>query len=431
MGLNGILILLLATILLAGCEANESGSRAESTDDHANGAANVDPSADSTSVRATTAGTFAADLAFLERYAPVQVLKGANGGRVALSAEYQGRVMTSAANPDGRSFGWINRDFIESGVTGTQFDNYGGEDRLWLGPEAGQYGLYFPPESAFDFSNWQVPDALNEGAWTIQEQSDTSVTFTRAMRPVNYSGTTFDLHVERTVRMLSKAAVVEHMRLSIPEDVSWVGFETVNRVTNAGDSPWEKDGGLPSIWMLGMYEPFGTSHVVIPFEDDGDSDVVNDAYFGAIPAERLSVRDGYVVFKCDGAFRSKIGLRPEHATSVLGSYNQEEHLLTIVQYNKPESSDEYVNSMWEIQDEPFVGDVVNSYNDGPPEPGVPPLGGFYEIESSSPALQLAPGESYTHIHRTLHIIGEDTPTLEPLAQDALGISLADLADESP
>ena len=75
--------------------------------------------------------------------------------------------------------------------------------------------------------------------------------------------------------------------------------------------------------------------------------------------------------------------------------------------------------MWEIQDQPYAGDVVNSYNDGPPAPGVPPLGGFYELESSSPALALAPGESHTHRHRTLHLTG--TPAaLDALAQAALG-----------
>jgi hypothetical protein len=30
---------------------------------------------------------------------------------------------------------------------------------------------------------------------------------------------------------------------------------------------------------------------------------------------------------------------------------------------------DYVNSMWEDQKEPFSGDVVNSYNDGPTATG--------------------------------------------------------------
>jgi len=51
--------------------------------------------------------------------------------------------------------------------------------------------------------------------------------------------------------------------------------------------------------------------------------------------------------------------------------------------------------------------VVNSYNDGPPSPGAKPLGPFYELESSSPALALKPGESATHIHRTIHLQGDE------------------------
>jgi hypothetical protein len=45
----------------------------------------------------------------------------------------------------------------------------------------------------------------------------------------------------------------------------------------------------------------------------------------------------------------------------------------------------YVNSMWEKQKEPYSGDAINAYNDGSPAPGEPPLGPFYELETSSPA----------------------------------------------
>ncbi len=79
--------------------------------------------------------------------------------------------------------------------------------------------------------------------------------------------------------------------------------------------------------------------------------------------------------------------------------------------------------MWEIQKEPFAGDVVNSYNDGPPEPGKKPLGPFYELETSSPAAALAPGASLTHVHRTFHVQG-DAKDLDALALELLGVSLA-------
>jgi len=82
--------------------------------------------------------------------------------------------------------------------------------------------------------------------------------------------------------------------------------------------------------------------------------------------------------------------------------------------------------MWELQRNPYKGDVVNSYNDGPSAPGKPPLGPFYELETSSPALSLAPGEKYTHVHRTFHFVGPDAE-LDRLAKATLKIGVADLA----
>ena len=81
--------------------------------------------------------------------------------------------------------------------------------------------------------------------------------------------------------------------------------------------------------------------------------------------------------------------------------------------------------MWEMQREPFKGDVVNSYNDGPPAPGKPPLGPFYELETSSPALRLSPAQQHTHVHRTFHLVGPEAD-LDRIASATLGVGLADL-----
>jgi hypothetical protein len=93
-----------------------------------------------------------------------------------------------------------------------------------------------------------------------------------------------------------------------------------------------------------------------------------------------------------------------------------------VQYTLPAQATDYVNSMWTQQEHPYSGDVVNSYNDGPPEPGKPSLGPFYELETSSPAAALAPGASITHVHRTVHITG-DPSALDAIAQHLLGVGL--------
>ena len=136
-------------------------------------------------------------------------------------------------------------------------------------------------------------------------------------------------------------------------------------------------------------------------------------------AERLRVVRWGWHFSGDGQYRSKIGLTPQRAKPVLGSYDATRQLLTLVQYTKPEGATDYVNSMWELQDEPFKGDVVNSYNDGLPSPGVKPLGPFYELESSSSALALKLGESATHNHRTIHLQGDEA-AMRRIGQSLLG-----------
>ena len=68
---------------------------------------------------------------------------------------------------------------------------------------------------------------------------------------------------------------------------------------------------------------------------------------------------------------------------------------------------------------------MNAYNDGPTEPGKPSLGGFFELETSSPAAALARGESLVHTHRTFHFVG-DKAALDTIAKRVLGVSLAQL-----
>jgi hypothetical protein len=377
----------------------------------------------SASVDSAAAPTFADDLAFLRQHGPVHVLEAPGGGRVALSAKYQGRVMTSAVDSVGASFGWIHRELIRAGKTGTQFDNYGGEDRFWLGPEGGQFGLYFPPGKPFTFDTWQVPSALQEGAWDLEGATPTRAVFRTTMTVTNWSGTAFTMAIERTVSLLD---------VPTADGVRGVAFETVNRITNTGKAAWTRDTGLPSVWILAMFAPSADARVIVPFETGpatAGTPIVNDAYFGKVAADRLVVREdkGFLAFTCDGKARGKIGVSPARAKPMLGSYSARARLLTVVQYDKPKAvSPPYVNSMWETQAHPYSGDVLNSYNDGSPGPGKPPLGGFYEIETSSPGAELAPGQSLVHAQRTFHFVG-DAGALEPLATTLLGVSLADVA----
>ena len=139
----------------------------------------------------------------------------------------------------------------------------------------------------------------------------------------------------------------------------------------------------------------------------------------------MKVANGAIYFKGDGNQRGKIGVSPQRALTFAGSYDAANKVLTIVKYSLPEGETSYVNSLWVVpQEEPFKGDALNSYNDGPLEDGSQ-MGPFYELETSSPAAKLEPGASLTHIHKTFHIQGSEEE-LEAIAQAVLGVSLADI-----
>ena len=372
------------------------------------------------------------DLAFLRQHTDIVEL-ACGEARVAVAPGYQGRVMTSSlAGESGASFGWINTAFIEAGLDDPIFNNYGGEDRFWLGPEAGQFGLWFQPGEPFDLDRWKTPAGFNAGAFDVTDRSETSVAMAARFAVTNTSGATFDCAVQRTVSALDAAAVAANLGAEIPSGVSMVAFESSNVLTNAGETDWTRDGGLLSIWILGMLNPLPRGKVIVPFRAGNEDDLGPRAttdYFGPIPPERCSMSEDCLLFACDGAFRSKIGVSPARAKDVLGSYDPDAKILTVAQFNLPDNAADlpYVNSLWELQDAPFAGDAVNSYNDGEAEPGAGQLGPFYEIETSSPAAELASGESITHVHRTVHLAGDEA-ALNELAGAVLGVDLGKIVD---
>jgi hypothetical protein len=380
----------------------------------------------------TTKGTrmYSQDLALLQKHVKAIVLSDQTGrAQVAIAPEYQGRVMTSTARgPEGESLGWINSELIASGKTLPHMNPYGGEDRFWLGPEGGQFALFFKGGTPYDLEHWQTPPLIDTEPFEVASYNAHEVVFRREAALTNRAGFTFQLKIDRIVRLLERDETARMLEIDLPAGVDVAAYQTKNRLTNAGKEPWKKTTGLPSIWILGMYPPSPGATVVIPFKS-GDASAlgpaVNDAYFGKVPADRLIVGDGVLFFRADGQRRSKIGIPPRRAKPVGGSYDPARRMLTIVQFTPSEGTTDYVNSMWEEQKAPFGGDVVNSYNDGPASPGAKPLGPFYELESSSPALALNPGEVYTHVHRTIHLQGSDAD-LDPIARKTLGVGIAEI-----
>lgn len=370
-------------------------------------------------------GSYGYDANFIKGHAK-NIIELQNGdAKVLLCADYQARVFTSTADGDsGTSFGWLNYNLLSSGEKKKQFNPVGGEERFWLGPEGGQYSIYFKKDDPFDYAHWQVPALIDTIPYKIEQSGKNSARFSLTASVTNYSNKTFNLDITRTIQLLDKNAIEQKLNTTIPENIKSVAYESNNQIKNVGSAAWSKDSGLLSIWLAGMFAPSEDAKVIIPFSPIKNAHhFITDDYFGKIDSSRLIVKDSVLYFRCDGKSRGKIGLAPEVAKPFVCSYDFKKNVLTIV-IPEVHTNGNYVNSKWELQKEPYKGDVINSYNDGPLADGSQ-MGPFFEIESSSPVQELKPGETQEYHQTTMHLQG-DYNSLKSLMQQLIHVNLDDV-----
>ena len=353
--------------------------------------------------------TFGYDLDLLKQYHKDLIVLGddPSGAAVIILPAYQGRVMTSTTDGmHGKSFGWVNHELIASRNRVEHMNAFGGEERIWLGPEGGQFSVYFKKGTEFTFENWFVPAAFDTEPFNVISTSSSHASFNKAMRLENYSGNILDLEITRTIRLMDKKNMETSLGMEIPESIKRVGFESENGLTNVGNNAWDKTRGMLSLWVLCMMNATDNTNVAIPYKQGDVSKlgkIVTDDYFGKVPAERLQVANGLIIFKADANHRSKIGISPARALPLAISYDATDLVLTVTRFSLHEGVTDYVNSLWQMQDDPFAGDAVNAYNDGPINGSQ--MGRFYEVESSSPAAALEPKQTMVHRNAVMHFTG--------------------------
>src|SRR5689334_25142343 len=149
-----------------------------------------------------TSSTFIDDVAFLNRHTDVVILtpERTSNAKIAVCPKLQGRVMTSTAGwSGGQSFGWINRELIASGESRKHINAFGGEDRFWLGPEGGQFSIFFSKGAPFDLEHWFTPAPIDTMPYRVVPANPGRAKFVAAFSLTNYSGTQFDVRVTREV----------------------------------------------------------------------------------------------------------------------------------------------------------------------------------------------------------------------------------------
>ncbi len=359
------------------------------------------------------------DVQFLREKADVVVLTAEGGGPVAVSPKLTARVMTSAFAESEPGFGLVNRPAIARPPIARGFNNFGGEDRLWLAPEGGPFGLYFDPGAKQELANWYVPLAMDGGVRTVVAKDASSATFRDRIVLANVKKVAFDLTIERKVEALSRGDVEKLLGATLAASVRLVAFRTTNTIKNESATPLPDDA-LIAPWILGQMKPSPTNEVLLPFK--GTVDAIKKDYFGVVPDDRLKVAlvagsdGGLARFKADAQLRSKIGVSAAGALGWLGAYDKGRGVLTLVNHSLPAPGAVVPDTAW-VDPNPRArtGDVATSYNHGE-EPR------FFELESIAAAMPTKPGGSVTHVHATIHL-GGDPATLAALAKKLLRAEL--------
>ena len=325
----------------------------------------------------------------------------AGPARIAVTPSLQGRVLTSCTSIDSPGFGWINHKLIQSGKTQPHINAYGGEDRFWIGPEAGQFSIFFKPGQAFNQTNWQTPPCIDTEPFELIHQDDVSVLLKKACSFRNYQNQPFEIEISRRISILSQQEIMRSLPGVKADKIDCVGFKSENSIKNSSQTAWHKETGLLNIWILGKFKPGRDCWAIIPTEKNA---FINQNYFEADLTKRLIERDEFSLLRVDGGQKAKIGISPLHDKDVLGSFDFDTNTLTVVTY-KTNKRQPFLNSEWNLQEKPYEGDVLNVYNDGPDENDTI-LGPYYELETSSSSRELQPNEQIEHAHTTMHFTGD-------------------------
>lgn len=377
---------------------------------------------------------FGQELSFFSKYNADIVLLGDENSLVAVSPKYQGRVMTSTfGGAEGASLGWINHRLVADEKASIQSDEVGGEDTFGIGPEGGDFSVFFPAGATYSSENWRAPESFSSEPWKLTARSKTQARFEKFADFENAKGKRFKVKAEREITVLNRPQVSEILGIEIPDAVKLVAFQSFNKLTNAGDAAWTPESGLLNMNVQSCFNANRKVRVFVPYRT-GDAaklgDIVRDNYFEASSGDgSLLVDPSYVEFKVDGRNMSGIGISGRRSEGIAVSFDAYNKILTVILYIKPSGNCAYLQNAWRRSGgDRFDGDAISVYNNGPLARTSAAADRFYEITTYSPALELGSGKSQFHLQRTFHFGGSEYD-LGLISYKLTGIAIGQLRGE--
>ncbi|EWH10977.1 hypothetical protein DS2_05395 [Catenovulum agarivorans DS-2] len=364
---------------------------------------------------------FSHSIALLQKYYNPVIL-GSGKQRLIVVPELQGRVMQSTNNIDkDHAFGWINLEYLSKPHTNANAA-IGGAERLWFGPETGQYSVFFEPGKRRIADNIRLQPAMSTQAFNVVEQTHKKVIMQADIQLVNHSNFIFNAKVLRQIELLDEQQIEHQLSLQLPSNIEYVAFAAETQLTNIGDTAWAQSNGLLSIWHLSAFEPSDSTVVVVPLKQAIESAT---EYFSPIKHSHTRLTDNYLFYKADAEYMNKTGIAADATLPVMLSYDPTRNLVTLITFNIDASADAtYVNSTWVGNKGDYEGEIINIFNDGPDDFGNY-FGPFYELETSSAAWPLKPNQSQQHWQRTYHFQGA-TAELDKITLRLVGLTTAQI-----
>ena len=222
--------------------------------------------------------------------APVLLESRRHSTGVVCAPSLVGRVMTTTFDTDrGMALGWIGADAIQKGPGDPVFNNYGGEERPWFGPEGSQFGLHFRSRTQV-FENYRVQAGMSWQPYLTVHRTAESVLMRARIHLQNLAGTRFDLNVERLIRIMEYCPYTAGL---VGDRIDFVGFQSETSVRNMDRNPILPETGLICCWTPGLHPHQNGSVVVLPLREGSESDLgppIRQDYFkdlclgGELPA---------------------------------------------------------------------------------------------------------------------------------------------------